>query len=194
MAVECPRCDKAVVGEPSGYTIFSDPREGPPERWTLLRCPKYHPLLVLQEDYGGGFDDDSVYRVYPPPNQPLSREIPNELRDAHEEARKTFAAKAYKATVAMCGRTLEGVCEKQGVTKGTLQKSLAEMKTQGLIDQRLWDWAELLREVRNAGTHFNDEDVSRQDAEDCLTFNEALLDYLYVLKKRFDDMQLRRII
>jgi len=68
------------------------------------------------------------------------------------------------------------------------------MKAQGLIDQRLWDWAELLRDVRNAAAHFNDEDISRQDAEDCLTFNEALLDYLYVLKKRFDDMQLRRII
>lgn len=196
MAVDCPRCDVAVVAQPAGYVVYSNDREGPPERWTLLYCHKHHPLLVLQEAYGGGmgFDDDSVYRVYPPPNQPLSREIPNELRDAHEEARRTFSAKAYKATVAMCGRTLEGVCEKQGVTKNSLQKSLAEMKTQGLIDKRLWDWAELLREVRNAGTHFNDEEVSRQDAEDCLTFNEALLDYLYVLKKRFDDMQLRRIL
>jgi hypothetical protein len=196
MAVDCPRCDASVVGKPVGYTVFSDDREGPPERWTLLACPKFHAILVLQEAYGGGmgFEDDTPLRVYPPQDRALSSEIPKELRDAHDEARRVFTAKAYKATVAMCGRTLEGVCEKQGVTEKTLQKSLAEMKTQGLIDQRLWDWAELLRDVRNSGAHFNDEEVTRQDAEDCLTFNEALLDYLYVLKKRFDDMQLRRVL
>jgi len=116
MAVECPRCDRSVVGKPSGYVIFSDPQEGPPERWTLLHCPKHHPLLVLQEEYGGGmgFDDDTVYRVFPPPDQPLSHEIPGELRAAHNEARKTFSAKAYEATVVMCGRTLEGVCRSRG--------------------------------------------------------------------------------
>lgn len=196
MALDCPKCDDAVIAEPRGHVIFNDQREGPPVRWTLLRCPKRHPLLVVQEDYGGGsgFDDDKPHRVYPASHHPLSREIPAELREAHDEARRAYSAKAHKATVVMCGRTLEGVCQNQGVSERTLQKSLEEMRSRGLIDQRLWDWAELLRDVRNTAAHFNDEEVSRQDAEDCLTFNEALLDYLYVLKKRFDDMQLRRLL
>ena len=153
-------------------------------------------LLVVQDLLASemSFDDDHPLRLYPPPDQPLCREIPDELREAHTEARRSFGAKAYRATVVMCGRTLEGVCAKQGIKERSLDKSLAEMKAQGLIDQRLAEWANLLREVRNAAAHFNDEEASRQDAEDCLTFNEALLDYLYVLKKRFDEMQLRRIL
>lgn len=196
MAVDCRRCDKAVIGEPVGYVIYDNNREGPPERWTLLRCSERHPILVLQEHYGGGmgFDDDAPTLIYPPPVQPLSREIPNELRDAHEEARRAFASKAYKATVVMCGRTLEGVCQKHEVHEKNLQRALTQMKAEGFIDQRLWDWAELLRDVRNSAAHFNDEEITRQDAEDCLTLNEALLDYLYVLKKRFDAMQIRRLI
>jgi len=66
------------------------------------------------------------------------------------------------------------------------------MKKRGLIDGRLWEWARLLREVRNATDHFNSEIVGRQDAEDCLAFNEALLDYLYVLNRRFEATKLGR--
>ena len=68
------------------------------------------------------------------------------------------------------------------------------MKDLELIDGRLWEWAETLRSVRNAAAHFNDEGVSRQDAEDSLAYSEALLDYLYVLKARFDAMRARRSI
>lgn len=124
----------------------------------------------------------------------LSPAIPAELREAHEEARKTFNAKAYLAAVVMCGRTLEGACAEQGITMGTLQQSLQQMKDQDIIDTRLWEWAQLLREVRNHGAHYNPtaSSITRQDADDCLTFNEALLDYLYVLKEPFDTMRARR--
>jgi hypothetical protein len=92
----------------------------------------------------------------------------------------------------MSGRTLEGACKLHGVTKGVLQDKLEEMKKRGLIDGRLWDWAETLRGVRNAASHFNDEPVTKQDAEDALAYSEALLDYLYVLKARFEEMKKRR--
>ena len=92
----------------------------------------------------------------------------------------------------MCGRTLEGACEMQGVKERTLQKALDKMKTLGIIDGRLADWADTLRDVRNAAAHFNDERVTRQDAEDALAYSEALLDYLYVLKARFEAMKARR--
>lgn len=194
MAVHCPNCDAVTIGQPRGFTTYSEPSEGPPQRWSLLRCPRGHPLLVLQEEYGGGsrFNDDEPFRVYPPEDRPLSHEVPQALREAHEEARKAFKGKAYKACVVMCGRTLEGACQLQGVEQRNLQRALAKMKDLGHIDGRLFEWADLLRGVRNAGAHFNDDEVSRQDAEDCLAFNEALLDYLYVLKGRFDAMKARR--
>ena len=88
--------------------------------------------------------------------------------------------------------TLEGACQLEGAKKASLQRMLGEMKDKGRIDNRLWEWAESLRDVRNSASHFNDESVTRQDADDSLAFSEALLDYLYVLTARFEAMTRRR--
>ena len=66
------------------------------------------------------------------------------------------------------------------------------MKEEGLIDGRLWEWAETLRAVRNSAAHFTKEPISKQDAEDAVAFTEALLDYLYVLTTRFNALKERR--
>jgi Domain of unknown function (DUF4145) len=92
----------------------------------------------------------------------------------------------------MCGITLEGACQLSGAKKATLHDMLQDMKKMGKIDNRLWEWAKSLKDVRNSASHFNYEKVARQDADDCLAFNEALLDYLYVLTARFEAMERRR--
>src|SRR5690242_16666312 len=117
MVLDCPRCDSHVIAEPRGHVIYYEPREGLPARWTLLACrEKGHPLLVVQEElaYGMAFDEDKPHRLYPLQDRPLSKLIPRQLRNAHEEARKCFQAKAYRATVVMCGITLEGACRLHG--------------------------------------------------------------------------------
>ena len=96
MAVVCPTCEAPAVCNPHGYTLYNEPSEGPPERWTLLQCPKGHTLLVLQNEWSGtSFDDDDPYRMYPAQDRQLSSQIPEALRDAHEEARKCFRSKAW---------------------------------------------------------------------------------------------------
>jgi len=113
MSVECPRCDAYIVGEPQGYLVYYDPQDGLPERWTLLACSrKGHPLLVVQEEFASGipFEEDRPHRVWPSEGRDLSNLIPRELRKFHQEARKCFRAKTYRAAVVMCGITLEGVC------------------------------------------------------------------------------------
>ena len=138
------------------------------------------------------FEEEKPYRLYPPQDRRLSNLVPGELRFTHEEARKCFRSKAYRATVVMCGITLEGACQLQGAKKETLHKMLQYLKDSGKIDSRLWEWADSLRLVRNSSAHFNDERVTRQDADDSLAFSEALLDYLYVLSARFEAMKKRR--
>jgi Domain of unknown function (DUF4145) len=66
------------------------------------------------------------------------------------------------------------------------------MKDQGKIDSTLADWANLLKIVGNEGAHFTGRPVNREDAEDALAFAEALLDHIYVLRKRFDEFKARR--
>ena len=68
------------------------------------------------------------------------------------------------------------------------------MKEEGHLDGRLSEWASILRGVRNAGAHFDvtKPPIERQDAADALAFSEALLDYLFVLKARFEQLRDRR--
>jgi hypothetical protein len=91
----------------------------------------------------------------------------------------------------MVRRTLEGTCLKQGVQERTLAGSLKELRNRGLIDDTLAEWADALRVLGNEGAHYTERGVGREDAEDALSFAEALLDNLYVLRKRFADFQAR---
>lgn len=195
MAVDCPWCDKAVVAEPVGWVVHDDPWDNDPaERFTLMRCPMSHPILVDQGQYSeyGIFNSDAPWRMYPPQDRPLSTEIPEVLLDAHEEARKCFRAKSYVGAVILCGRTLEAACKANDVATGSLEAKLEKMREKGLIDGRLLDRADTLRQVRNAASHADDARLTRQAAEDVLAYGEALLDYLYVMKARFDALKARR--
>ena len=197
MLVECENCDKPVIGITRGYTIeFGDFMNSiPGHRWILLECDQNHPILVRQTDPS---DDpaewhwDDTIRIYPPRDRALSSLIPEQLRRVHEEARACFRAKAYTAAAVMSGRTLEGACATHGVKERTLSQSLSKMKEEGYIDGRLWEWAQTLKNVRNAAAHYDSDPISKQDAEDSIAFSEALLDYLYVLTARFEALKNRR--
>ncbi|MGE5292526.1 MAG: DUF4145 domain-containing protein [Micromonosporaceae bacterium] len=123
---------------------------------------------------------------------PGASEIPEPLRKIYEEARACIRVKAYTSAAVMSGRALEGICDLHGVKGATLQNRLAKMRDEGLIDGRLWEWAEVLRAVRNSAAHFRVESIAKQDAEDVVAFTEALLDYLYVLTTRFNALKQRR--
>ena len=66
------------------------------------------------------------------------------------------------------------------------------MKADGLIDSTIAEWADALRILGNEGAHYTGNPVPRDDAEDALAFAEALLDHVYVLRKRFEDFAKRR--
>ena len=60
MIVECKSCealvDALILKDYSGYE-----EDGPPYKYSFLKCPKCNsPFLVVQEDLGGGWDDPSV--------------------------------------------------------------------------------------------------------------------------------------
>lgn len=191
-AFVCPRCGEPATSELLGRaTAYNDHWDIPTE-FAFLQCSRCQsPLVQWREDYGGGFENDSPAFMYPEPRQ-LSFDIPNALRDGFDEARRCFDAKVYTATLVMVRRTLEGTCQDQGATKRTLAASLKELESQGKIDGLLAEWADLLRVVGNEGAHFTGASASRQDAEDALEFAEALLDHIYVLRKRFDEFKARR--
>jgi hypothetical protein len=94
----------------------------------------------------------------------------------------------------MVRRTLEGVCDDHNVTKKPLHNALKEMAAQRVLDGRLLTWADELRVLGNQGAHYTGSPVSRADAKDALALAEAVLDYLYVLAKQFEDFKRRRAL
>lgn len=191
----CPHCEapsNAIVRGKAvwdGWSAAGDV-EGPPVEWTLVQCHRcMQPTLQAREDFGGGFADDEHPTTVFPASRHLGGGVPEGLRREWEEARTCFEAKAYAACVVMVRRTLEGTCAQQGVKAKNLNKALEQLAANGLIDGMLADWAHVLRRVGNKGAHHTGEVVAREDADDALSFAEALLDHIYVLRRRFEQFR-----
>jgi hypothetical protein len=195
----CPRCEEPAIGHVRGIAIWDGWDKdiqnvlNPEAEYALIQCDTCRRVSVqIREDYDGtGFDEDTPVIIFPSPRQ-LSWDVPEPLRREFEEAQACFAAKAYEATVVMVRRVLEGTCKENNVQERTLGKGLDKLKADGLIDVTIAEWADALRILGNEGAHYTGNQVSRDDAEDALAFAEALLDHIYVLRKRFDKFAARR--
>jgi hypothetical protein len=195
----CPQCSSPASATVRGTALWDGcDDEGDqltyPVEWRFLHCERCRqPSIQSRQDYdyGHGFDDDEPVTVYPSPRS-LSSQVPESLRREFEEARTCFSAKAYAATVVMVRRVLEGTCHESSVTEHPLARALEKLREGGLIDGTIAEWANALRVLGNEGAHFTGRPVPRDDAEDALAFAEALLQHIYVLRKRFNEFAERR--
>lgn len=173
----CPRCDRPSSSLAHGVAYWdgfdtTGFRVGPEAEYVFLQCEACSaPLVQWREDYGRGFDEDEPTFMYPAPHL-LNAEIPSDLRREWTEAQLCFTAKAYTASTVMVRRALEATCVDQGVTSGVLAERLKELREAGRIDERLPEWATLLKDLGNTGAHAG-AFVSREDAADGLAFLEA---------------------
>ena len=200
MLIDCPYCKSKVKASVEGEREHFDPREDQfPYRVQVGGCPSCHQTLVgvseqvpTEDDFGDVEDIwSAVTRVWPLPKRVLAWHVPEIVKTSVDEADRCFQSGAFTASVVMCGRALEGVCVDKGI-KATLQAGLQELVKQKIIDQRLYEWGEELRKVRNLGAHATPEKVSREDASDVLDFLHAIADYIYVLNRKFEEFRLRR--
>jgi hypothetical protein len=75
-----------------------------------------------------------------------------------------------------------------------LAKGLNELFQQGKISQELLSWSDELRFLRNIGAHPTDKKISRDDAHDSLNLLQAILETLYHLRPKFEQMRARRAV
>ena len=92
----------------------------------------------------------------------------------------------------MCRKTLEGICAEHGTAKRNLAESLRAMRDQGQIDERLYEWSDSLRVAGNEATHGVGLSIVQPDAKDILEFTNAILDYLFSYRDRFEKFKARR--
>ncbi|HEY9649709.1 MAG TPA: DUF4145 domain-containing protein [Coleofasciculaceae cyanobacterium] len=135
--------------------------------------------------------DFSQSTLYPPENQ-VDASLPNQIRTAFEEALKCFEAQAFTASVILCRKTLEGICKEHSINNGNLKNKLEEMKNKGIIEQRLFEWADALRISGNDAAHDLDITFSELDAKDIVEFTKALLEYVFTFRNKFEQFMKRR--
>ena len=193
MILECKKC-QAVVQAEELFTYDDDEIDDGfpiPGRWTLSKCPICTtPLLTVQTEHGGGWQTPN--RVYPVQEKELNSSIPKSIREAFKEASVCFRAKAYTASAIMCRKTLEGICASHKIKERTLAGSLAKLKENGIIEARLFEWAEELRIFGNRAAHGVELKVKPQDAKDILEFTEALCEYVFTYRDKFEEFKARK--
>jgi hypothetical protein len=193
MLVECTNCNAIVDGEVIDYYTDVDDESGMAGRYSFLKCPRCsRPFLMLQVDDGPGLDEPR--RLYPATDMVVSVAIPNSLRLAFDESRACFRTKAYTATAIMCRKILEGIADENKITARNLASALKEMKDKGIIENRLYEWADALRISGNEAAHGVNSQISLQDAKDILEFTHALLEYVYTFQEKFEQFKKRQRI
>jgi hypothetical protein len=135
---------------------------------------------------------DTAFLLYPSSDLRVNPSAPPEIQRAFEEACGCYRARAFTASAIMCRKTLEGICAAHGVTERSLVASLMKMKDQGLIDERLFEWSDALRVVGNEAAHGVGLSISQPDAKDILEFTNAILDYMFSFRDRFEQFKKRR--
>lgn len=74
----------------------------------------------------------------------------------------------------------------------TLATGLTELKNQGVIDDKLFQWADALRRERNLGAHATTEEVTKENATDVLAFTIAIFEYVYTLSEKYAEFKVRK--
>lgn len=197
MIIECINCRSYVDATVRGTFEQLLSGQGPSSLFSLLSCPQCSsPILVRQTNIGNMADGDiwnTPQLVYPTSDLLANPKAPQNIRKAFDEACSCYRANAYTASAIMCRKTLEGICEAHSVSERTLASSLKKMLDSGLIDDRLFQWSDLLRLAGNEAAHGAGLTISQTDAKDILDFTAAIMDYMFSYRDRFEEFRARRI-
>jgi len=191
--VECDTCQAVVDAKLHNQYNNWVAEEGIDHIHYFLECPRCHrPFVMSGEKYGSDDDDETRATVFPESTRRNLTSLPISVDGAFREAISCYKAKAYSATAIMCRKSLEAVCDAHAFKKGVLASKLQEMKDKGIIESRLFQWAEALRIAGNQAAHDVDSTIVAQDARDLIQFTEALLEYVFTFRDKFDQFMKRR--
>jgi Domain of unknown function (DUF4145) len=204
MLVECSYCAAIVDAKEMAEYEWDERFEpgGQSVPWnskvTFAHCPVCKgPLLAYQDDAdfdgAGATGWGEPVRVYPARDRELGFSVPNDITRAFTEARTCYRNKAFTASTIMCRKTLEGICSAHGArSSDKLAAQLEKLKESGVIENRLFEWAEALRTMGNEAAHGVESVISAADARDTLEFTEALIEYVFTYRDKFESFKKRR--
>lgn len=183
--IDCPSCNVRVNGRIAGSVSDEDG-----SAFVLVACPSCNSALFgssfLFRDDRDSWVFDKADRLWPMPSLvDVSPSIPEAARRELKDAQRCLSHGIYSAAAVLCGRALERLVAEKSVGS-TLAKGLENLRSSGIIDQRLFQWAEALRKERNLGAHASDQEVTRENAQDVVDFSIAIFEYVYALAEKYE--------
>jgi hypothetical protein len=119
--------------------------------------------------------------IYPSPSPaPTDSNIPKELAQDLDEAKKCFSIDCYRACAVMARRCIQNACLKKGAAAKDLVGQISELAQKGIITKDIEEWATVVRWVGNDAAHPGKDDVKEEDAKDCLELAEQFLHVIFV--------------
>ena len=173
----CGFCGKNVASD-RGYKIGENKQGSGNQRGGIYICPNCN---------GPNFNDlQNNWH----PGHPFGRNVenvPRELNDLYEEARRCHKENCFTASVLLCRKMLMNIAVEQGA-KPNLQfiKYVNHLSNNGFIPPNGKKWVDHIRKKGNEATH-EIKDMTEDDSKDLLSFTEMMLVFLYEFPARVPD-------
>jgi hypothetical protein len=189
--IDCPQCAVRVKTDIKAWV--GNAQE---EAYFVVECsscknPLFGRSFIYQDEYNN-YEWSNAERLWPIPTATdISSSIPEAARRDIKDAQKCLSHGIHSASAVLCGRALERLI-KEKAGQNMIGKGLAELKAKGVIDERLFEWAEALRKERNIGAHASDQDTTKENAQDVIDFTIAIFDYVYTLSEKYEKYVARK--
>lgn len=114
----------------------------------------------------------------------VSEIVPERVRNYLEQAHRTLGAP--DASVVMSASSIDAMLKDHGLEDGTLYARIDQAVVDGVLTQKMADWAHRVRLDANNPRHADNSTphMSADDAKRAFDFANALTEYLYILPSR----------
>jgi len=164
-----------------GTAVAITTPEAGPRIYGIMKCQSCEQLFVARVESNGWV------AVYPIAAKDVAPEIPEPMKGEFEEAHLCFAVGAYRGCVSMCETALEALWREQKAS------GLLDLKEKGIISLQLYEQGNEVRLWGNVAKHELVPDVvEKEDAEQLLTYLEAILNAVYVEPERLSRLAQKR--
>lgn len=124
------------------------------------------------------------------PQDSVDPSVPKNIADDFGEAMRCFWVKSYKASVAMCRRSVEASCKQLGAKGKNLNAKIDDLFSQGKITEPLKRMAHRVRLTANEKLHGDDDDdldsMGEQDAQAMIAFVREFFHHVYAMPALLD--------
>ena len=188
----CLTCNAVVLPNEVARAVYETNRTTIPDGsagiWTeniltVLLCPTCSaPFIVHAERICDSdaeeFSEFSERLLYPSSRVVDLSTSPDAVSRAYRQAALAFQTSSYDACVIMARKTVECICKHYGA-KGKLVDAIKELKRRKVIDDMLEQWFDMVHDLGNRAVHESDSAFSVDEAQDCLRFTEAIIEYVF---------------